>query len=259
VWKTVADMPSDVKAAITRPYTAAELKNVRDIAGIDRVMTVPQDQRPKLLMVIGPAGAGKSSCLRKACDMMNLDLETFVQIDGDEFRTAHGGYNEHIKQNLAVGYQGAFKYVQANSTWENLKHELKTEAVQKRKNLCWGACSASKLKHVRKLPNFQDYDIYVLGLMVDWEEIYDRGHNRSELIGRGHKPNIKNWECALRDIVKLCDETMSKGCMVIENTDFAHPRVIYSRIGQSEDLAAESAKKLATQGLALSPQGKTGA
>ena len=66
--------------------------------------------------------------------MMDLDLSQFVQIDADELRTAHGAmvltqsprmsqsvrsgkctgsYNEHIKTNMTVGYDGRAATVSA--------------------------------------------------------------------------------------------------------------------------------------------------
>ena len=59
-------MPSDVRTEICRDYLPSEVAHIRKITAIDSAPEVQAEERPKVLIVIGPAGAGKSSCLKKA-------------------------------------------------------------------------------------------------------------------------------------------------------------------------------------------------
>merc|ERR1711935_605466 len=106
----------------------------------------------------------------------------------------------------------------------------------------WCSCTEGKMDFVRNLPNFKDYEINIVALVVRWDEIEARGINRAEAIGRHRSRNPVEWDQSLTDISSLCHESRSKQCIVFENSDFDHPRVIYSRINRLEDLAASIGK-----------------
>eukprot|EP01050_Picozoa_sp_SAG11_P007555 SAG11_NODE_635_length_8040_cov_3.233472_8_plen_191_part_00 len=72
VWHEAAQMPAAVRAELCRPLNAVEVRACRDCTGIDRIRPVPHGSAPQLLVVIGPAAAGKSKLLPRAAAHLGL-------------------------------------------------------------------------------------------------------------------------------------------------------------------------------------------
>lgn len=241
MWLTPDQMPPDVKAALSRPYSKSEMEHARVLSSIDVVAPVPQGQKPKLLLMMGPPGAGKSSLLPHASKLLDLDLDTFVNVDGDDCRTAHGGWNDVIETgsaHKAYGYEGAMDYAKRNGGHVNrLKDQLRIEAMHDRKNLMFGLVKSDKVRCLMELPEIDDYEIVVFGLMVDFEECMDRNLNRMQENGRRSNFEKTQWLSVMDDMVMMVGESYSHRALVMDNTNFGHPKILYSRTTRLNDLA----------------------
>ena len=238
LWVPLDRMPPLARAELIRPYTAAEVSECRRVTQIDRVEAVPAGKPPQLLVVIGPAGAGKSTGLPRAAKQMNLDLDTFVSVDGDDLRSVHGGWREHIEQRQMTGYIGALNEIK-QASWAKYKDEIKIEAIQSRKNLMFSCAKGSKMDGFTQLRQFADYEVNIFGLMVDFRVSSLREKNRTQVNGRSSNYTRKEWLATMGDIQKLCQEGSCKQALVIDNSDFSQPRVVYSRTSRHADLALE--------------------
>ena len=72
-----------------------------------------------------------------------------MNVDGDDMRTAHGGWNDVIETGAAhkaYGYEGAMGYASKNGAHVNtLKDQLRIEAMRDRKNLMFGLVKSEKV------------------------------------------------------------------------------------------------------------------
>jgi len=226
-------VPKEWRDDLERDYTPEEMQNARDLTGIDQATPVPPGGRPRCILLLGPPGAGKSSCMPKAAAILNLTLENFATVDGDDLRSCHLAWKKRIDEEDVYGYADCFQvFKKAQQKWrgkhDTLKIELTTEAQRDKKNVV--VCDTKINKHV--LDNFrsQNYEVIVVGLVVSQHESDMRNKNRGQQIGRFGDSSPTAWNVCMDALRFLTQPDQSERVVVFDTTDLSNPTVIFSRL-----------------------------
>ena len=87
-----------------------------------------------------------------------------------------------------------------------------------------------------ELPEFNDYEVVVFGLMVDFEECMDRNLNRMQQNGRKSNFQKTQWLSVMDDMLMMVGESYSHRALVMDNTTFGRPKILYSRTTRLNEL-----------------------
>eukprot|EP00756_Hemistasia_phaeocysticola_P004243 Hpha_TRINITY_DN12710_c0_g1::TRINITY_DN12710_c0_g1_i1::g.114115::m.114115 len=221
-------MPEHLKALVGRPFTPEEIALVEADC---RLHTAPSIKhvKPKVLYIVGPAGAGKSS-IRPACEkLLDISLDDYVEIDGDDIRNRHMGWQQ-VLADMHVGYRDSMSVL--SKPVEALKKNIVNEAIRLRKNLVisqTGQNTEKFAKEAQKMHMAHDYIIDMVGLVVSMHEAGCRAINRSHENGRWHEPSWSKWNQIMKSIQYLMSERRCDNCIIFDNENFEDPRLIYTR------------------------------
>jgi len=219
--------PDWLKAELLRPYTQEELQACRVVSGIDKAASVPEGTKPTVLVVIGPGAAGKSTALPMANKTLDIVVDEFVMVDGDDLRSCHQGWKAHIEQENVHGYKDAFDIFRDNPDMK-MKEKLMKESMESRKNLVV-PINKSKPGILQKFKD-KDYKVFVLAMLTSAEESKARCINRANENGRYPGAQKVAYLQCLDDLVELCRPEHSDKVVVIDSTDFANMKTVFSRI-----------------------------
>eukprot|EP00928_Gymnodinium_smaydae_P034358 TRINITY_DN24367_c0_g4_i1.p1 TRINITY_DN24367_c0_g4~~TRINITY_DN24367_c0_g4_i1.p1 ORF type:complete len:334 (-),score=67.74 TRINITY_DN24367_c0_g4_i1:79-1080(-) len=219
--------PDDVREQLARDCNDAELQACRDATGIDRVAPAAEGEAPEVLIIIGPSGAGKSMVLPKAAEMFGVDLSKFAHVDGDDMRSCHTAWKEHIVNDTANGYLDAYDIYVANKGNKDLKKKYSKECLKQRKNVIfpWTNIEQAALDLIKEM----GYKVYILGLVISRAESDCRQKNRAEMNGRWADTPEKKWLVTMDHLSQLCDPTHSEKVLVFESTDVLNMQLVYTR------------------------------
>lgn len=229
-------VPDEWRSELERDYTPEEMQAARDLTGIDKATPVPDDVRPRCVFLLGPPGAGKSTCLPRAAVVLNVTLDNSVTIDGDDLRSCHAAWVKRIDSDPVNGYSDSFQvFKKAQRRWrgefDTLKIQLTTEAQKQRKNVI--ICDTKANKQV--LENFRsmNYEVIVIGLLIsqkEWRPLGGQLRAWGRSGGAGERSEVRTVgisrpkQCAIK--ARTLDEVRWK---------FAHPNT-RSRLGPGRDL-----------------------
>eukprot|EP00429_Kryptoperidinium_foliaceum_P102973 CAMPEP_0176256110 /NCGR_PEP_ID=MMETSP0121_2-20121125/37377_1 /TAXON_ID=160619 /ORGANISM="Kryptoperidinium foliaceum, Strain CCMP 1326" /LENGTH=326 /DNA_ID=CAMNT_0017595937 /DNA_START=35 /DNA_END=1015 /DNA_ORIENTATION=+ len=225
-------VPDEWRSELERDYTPEEMQAARDLTGIDKATPVPDDVRPRCVFLLGPPGAGKSTCLPRAAVVLNVTLDNSVTIDGDDLRSCHAAWVKRIDSDPVNGYSDSFQvFKKAQRRWrgefDTLKIQLTTEAQKQRKNVI--ICDTKANKQV--LENFRsmNYEVIVIGLLISQKESDARNRNRGQEIGRFGDASPKAWHVCMDALKWLTQPEHSDRVVVFDTTDLSNPKVVFSR------------------------------
>eukprot|EP00755_Sulcionema_specki_P030133 Sspe_Gene.93668::Locus_66230_Transcript_1_1_Confidence_1.000_Length_1697::g.93668::m.93668 len=228
VWEDT--MPDHVRALLSRDYTPEERKAVEAVCRLHEAPSVPLGKTPRVLYILGPAGAGKSTIRQQVERLLSIDMEGYVEIDGDDMRNMHKGWMDVTMGLSHVGYRDAMgavsKYI------DRCKLEIIEEAIRRRKNLIISQTGQNHLKFLKELERMRGehgYVIDLIGLVVSMGEAGCRAINRAHECGRWHQPHLDKWDQVMASIKHLMHPQRSDNCIIFDNQDFNNPRTIYTR------------------------------
>lgn len=231
------ETPADVATLVARPFSPAEVLDCRKRFNMDAPKHVAG---PRALIVAGVAAAGKSSIVPKVEAMFNIDLNNYVQIEGDALREAHGGWDLAISQDKSVGYKDMF-----NKHFKKISKEKKTELMEEafvnRQNVLWPSVARDKAALLKLIERFTEmgYKVDLVGLVVGLHESEVRSACRGHDIGRWHTSNQASWDQTYETIIALCDPQAGVDRAVIyNNQNFGNPKILYARSYTLTDLKA---------------------
>jgi len=109
--KWIAKLPECFKKEASRELTEAEIEAAKGTCGVLTSMAAT-DRKPKLIVTIGAAGAGKSCKMKECFEKFEAEQKNVVISDGDEVRDQHAGIQAALKltkKNLLAGLEGEEK------------------------------------------------------------------------------------------------------------------------------------------------------
>eukprot|EP00659_Diplonema_papillatum_P010692 gene10692-16449_t len=203
VWKK--DMPETVKQKIDRDFTPAEVEKIEATIRLHSAPPQPSDVSPRAIVIIGPAAAGKSAVSSRTEDMLQISLNDYVEIDGDEFRSCHFGWMSVLKGDKTTGYHDALNILLKYT--RKLKKRVLEEALTNRKNIILPTTGSNfeKLSKEVEEVRARGYRIDVIGLVVSYKEARARALNRAHENGRWNDGGWNKWESAMRAITYFMD------------------------------------------------------
>jgi len=235
VWHN--ETPPDVAQHVSRPFSEAECLDARKRFNMDAPKFV---EAPRALIVAGVAAAGKSSIVPMVEAMFNINLNDYVQIEGDALREAHAGWDWAITRDKSVGYKDMFdKHFKQISKAK--KTELMEEALAKRQNVLWPSVARDKAALLELVQRFTDmgYKVDLVGLVVGLHESETRSAVRGHDIGRWHTSDQASWDATYETIMTLCvPQNGVDRAVVYDNQDFGKPKILYARSYTLTDLGA---------------------
>eukprot|EP01059_Diplonema_ambulator_P019603 TRINITY_DN331_c1_g1_i1.p1 TRINITY_DN331_c1_g1~~TRINITY_DN331_c1_g1_i1.p1 ORF type:complete len:346 (+),score=78.16 TRINITY_DN331_c1_g1_i1:100-1038(+) len=227
VWQD--KMPEEVRKKVDRDFTPEEVKEIEDAIHLHSAPTQPMDIDPRAIFVIGPAAAGKSAVRPKTEEMLQIKLDDYVEIDGDEFRNKHDGWMSVLNNDKTMGYREALNVLLPYT--RNLKKKFLKTAMANRRNIILPSTGSNleKLKKEVEDVRAQGYRVDVIGLVVSYKEARARALNRAHENGRWNDGTWKKWESAMEAILYFMDPSRSDMCIIFDNQDFLNPQTIYTR------------------------------
>ncbi|CAJ1397122.1 unnamed protein product [Effrenium voratum] len=212
-------------AALSRDMSEDELRAVRQAARLDAVPAVEAPERPAVLVIIGPSGAGKTMIAPLAAEKFGLDFDCFAEVDGDQMRGCHNVWRQHVVEDHENGYFDAYEVYTSNKKNKGLKVQYLTELLKARKNVIYPDT------HVKDedlaLMKEQGYQIYTLALLISRAESDCRQRNRAEETGRWSGTPMKKWLATMADVLKMCD--VADQVLAYDSTDVLSPRLVLAR------------------------------
>eukprot|EP00755_Sulcionema_specki_P014347 Sspe_Gene.56412::Locus_31034_Transcript_2_3_Confidence_0.333_Length_1554::g.56412::m.56412 len=227
VWQDT--MPPEVREKVDRDFTPEEVQTIEDTIHLHSAPSNPDDIPPRAIFVIGPAAAGKSAVRHKTEDILQIKLEDYVEVDGDEFRKAHKGWIGVLNGDPTTGYRDALNILLPYT--RKLKKRILSDAMSQRKNIILPSTGSNFEKLVKEVDSVraQGYRVDVIGLVVSYTEARARALNRAHENGRWNDGTWEKWEAAMHAIKHFMDPSRSDWCIVFDNEDFTKPSTIYTR------------------------------
>eukprot|EP01065_Artemidia_motanka_P007539 TRINITY_DN13765_c0_g1_i1.p1 TRINITY_DN13765_c0_g1~~TRINITY_DN13765_c0_g1_i1.p1 ORF type:complete len:578 (+),score=91.88 TRINITY_DN13765_c0_g1_i1:58-1734(+) len=222
-------MPDEIRQRVGRPFTPDEVASIERDCRLHTASSVPGRRMPKVLYIIGPAGAGKTTIRPHAEKLLGINLSNYVEIDGDDIRNHHGAWQEVLADQW-VGYRDAMSVL--SKPVEAVKDSIVTRAVAQRKNLVISQTGQNTMKFEREMKRMHlefGYVIDMVGLVVSMHEAGVRAINRSHENGRWHEPSWDKWNSVMKSIRFLMSENRCDNCIVFDNENFDEPQTIYTR------------------------------
>lgn len=227
VWKD--KMPEDVRAVVDRDFTPEEVQQIEEKINLHTAPSQPEDVEPRAMFFIGPAAAGKSSVRGKTEEMLQITLDEYVEIDGDEFRERHKGWQRVLREDLTTGYKDALSVLLPYT--RKMKKRILAEAIEKRQNILLPSTASNFEKLQKEVDSVKSkgYRVDVVGLIVSFREARARALNRAHENGRWNDGTVEKWESAMKAIHHFAGPEKSDWCIVFDNQDFENPTTIFSR------------------------------
>eukprot|EP01013_Petalomonas_cantuscygni_P039693 TRINITY_DN71241_c0_g1_i1.p1 TRINITY_DN71241_c0_g1~~TRINITY_DN71241_c0_g1_i1.p1 ORF type:complete len:392 (-),score=83.81 TRINITY_DN71241_c0_g1_i1:231-1406(-) len=239
--------PEHIAAALRRDFTVSEIEAARKAAKLPVFPLppgsassggagsaggggpFPQPQaHPTAVLVLGPIASGKSHMRRKAAKLLHINLADFVEIDANEIRNAHAGWAAAVDDPTA-GYMDAWSLIKPQVY--KLQRSFMRTALRMRLNVIvpWTASVRAKtLRHYSELVS-AGYRVDVVGLVVSYQTAVQRMQNRAHLTGRYASLSLVKWDEGLQAISYVASPDVSSSAVVLDNTNFQAPRLLYSR------------------------------
>ena len=219
--------PPSVREKLSVGYTASEKENIEHVCRLHAAPSVKGS--PRVLYILGPAGAGKSCILEQAQSLLDIAIADFVEVEGDVLRDCYGAWQQELQFNSHIGYKDSMSIISVHV--DKVKSELITKAVDMRKNLLISKTGQNLKDFQREVQDFRElgYIIDVIGLVVSKSEAGTRARNRAHENGRWHEPSFKKWLNVMSSIRFLMHDGRSDNCIVFDNQDFNNPTPIYVR------------------------------
>lgn len=178
----------DGKLNTKRSYVQERLDLHKQIVGdiIGEVQPVPADKKPVVVFLMGPAGAGKTTCINHILDKTK---NTFVEVGVDnvmeripEFKEATNlGQDENGSMITA---KDAFKIAKVEAIYLNT--DLRRKVQQSRRNMIYDA-TGQNLNHYLNMieqTKREGYDVQVYYVDVELDQVKQRAKDRAEVNGR---------------------------------------------------------------------------
>lgn len=199
------DLGQSLENRIGREFSAAERSAARSAAGFDAARST---SRPHAVWLIGPSASGKSTLTPRAAQWTGMDEHGYVTVDGEFFRDAHGGYQAALESghNNGCVWWGAYTLIRENVNKE--KQLMLREAVEAGKNLAIPSTCLRKSQcvDVAAMLLERGYQVHIVGIYGEKEEIIHRGKKRAATKGKRYDP--REFILALRQfapMLRLCN------------------------------------------------------
>eukprot|EP00656_Telonema_subtile_P016466 TRINITY_DN1869_c0_g1_i4.p1 TRINITY_DN1869_c0_g1~~TRINITY_DN1869_c0_g1_i4.p1 ORF type:complete len:286 (+),score=87.07 TRINITY_DN1869_c0_g1_i4:196-1053(+) len=206
------NLPAPWKPKCQRPLNEDEVDDMRARAQIASAQPV-QGRRPKLVIELGCAGAGKSTRIGECFDNFGVDSANIVLADGDLVRASHRElseilnltkgallsklheeghssllkvYTEQMRgqpEHMLVGFQDCGEWCYSSSG--GMKEQLSREALADRKDLLL-ALTAAKQYYVSIIKDAiaLGYEVHVAAFCVQPSTLLKRQVHRAHSTGR---------------------------------------------------------------------------
>ena len=204
VWQDT--MPEDVRKKVDRDFDELEIHEIEEAIHFRSAPSMTEDIDPRAIFVIGPAAAGKSAVRPQTESMLQINLDDYVEIDGDEFRNKHKGWMS-VLSDRTTGYKDALNILLPYT--RKLKKRLHAECIAARKNIVLPSTASNFAKLQREVEEVRKhgYRIDVIGLVVSYKEARARALNRAHENGRWNDGTWEKWEASMRAIQYFMDPT----------------------------------------------------
>jgi len=206
------NLPRPWRALVTRPLNETEIEDMRVRAQITSAQPV-EGRRPKLVLELGCAGAGKSSRVSECYERFGVEKLNLVLADGDLVRESHTELNsilninrgelldrlqkeghsslfkvyseqtKSVPDSMLVGFQDCGEWCYSSSA--GMKEQLAREALVSRKDFLL-ALTAAKTHYVQIIKEAVDagYEVHVAAFCVQPSTLLTRQVNRAHSTGR---------------------------------------------------------------------------
>lgn len=198
------DMGESLDREIGKAFTQEELTEAYKRSGF---YDAKPSNRPAAMWLIGPSACGKSTLAPLSADWVGMQSDKYVTIDGEYFRDCHHGYQYALTAGQQRGcvWWGAYVGIRENINHE--KQKLLQLAVQDRKHLMIPSTCLRKSQcvDVVQMLRANGYEIHVVGVYGDKDEIVQRGRSRAMQKGKRYDP--REYEIALTrfaPMLRLC-------------------------------------------------------
>eukprot|EP00656_Telonema_subtile_P005186 TRINITY_DN12357_c0_g1_i1.p1 TRINITY_DN12357_c0_g1~~TRINITY_DN12357_c0_g1_i1.p1 ORF type:complete len:351 (-),score=90.18 TRINITY_DN12357_c0_g1_i1:141-1193(-) len=226
IWEEAT--PPELRPLVSRDLTPKELRAARKACNVN----APRDlERPRVLIVLGVAAAGKSTIVPQVEKLLDIKLEDYVAVEGDALREAHCGWQEAISEDSSRGYKDMFdKYLKKHT--KNLKNDLLREALNNRQNVLWpmvGKDTTATMVLVKTMKE-HGFAVDLVGLVVGHKEACARSVNRAHQIGRWNWSGLDAWDDTYKTLTTLSDPaTGVDRVLVFDNHNFGQIKLLYAR------------------------------
>ena len=203
IWEDT--MPPEVRSKVDRDFLDDEVAKIEEAIHLHSAVSNEEGMQPRALFLIGPAAAGKSAVRRRTEEMLQIVLDDYVEIDGDEFREQHMGWMEVLKGDMTTGYKDALNVLLRYT--RVLKKRILATAMEQRKNILLPSTGSNFQKLIDEAEKVRQagYRVDVVGLVVSHNETRARALNRAHTNGRWNVVTKEKWESAMKAIVHFAD------------------------------------------------------
>lgn len=215
-WK---QLPEHLKKLVNRPLTADEITKAKEDMKLFSPATISSEQTPHGIIVIGTAGAGKSSLIPSLSNWIpGFNENQYALLDGDILRKNHLAY-QTVSSEETVAYSDAWKIVKPY--FASIKKSILKQIINENRNVIIPT-GVHSLRYYHELKE-HGYRITLIGVYVDFQLARYRGLNRAEWTGRSYTGSFKHWQTGLNDMLSLA-EIHKESIIIIDNNDFNHPK-----------------------------------
>lgn len=171
--------PGDTKATVKDPERA-ELHSAITDHFIGKAKSVPKDETPVAVLMMGAPASGKSSMVK------GLDTSTFAKVDPDGIKEKLPEYRDGVAQK----HRPSAMNVHEESSW--LAKKIRDQAIGERKNILFDGTGRNQKGYEDLITKLKDkgYKVTLMMAHVDKETGKDRALKRAEHTGRWVKPDF---------------------------------------------------------------------
>jgi len=257
--KWIKVLPDVFKNEAARFLHDTEIEKVKEISNAARA-TVPEGRAPKLILMIGAAGTGKSFKQAECFEKFKADNTNVVISDGDDVRSCHAGIQaalnldkktlldalegaekedytkqlEGVSDDCPIGFEDCSKWVYGKT--DKVKIQLQEEGMADKKDMLLALTAIKpQFKPVIDDAVAAGYVIYTAGFVVKPDVLLERQMGRAQKSGRmiTVDKSIKNDDLlasthvkqekaiqGMQDLLALSEKTGGYGIIFDNTPDF---------------------------------------
>jgi len=235
-----------------RPFTAEEGDALR-AALFD---SKPSQPHPALLLMSGPPGAGKSTCRDFICRHLGIDPGHLVQIDSDEMRPFHRGWQRLVALRDADGVGIAFADAQAlgSQACAAAKATLAALALEGGKHMTLTSVKKDKWAAAVEQAKAAGYTVHLAVVTAPLAELHARATGRAHEGGRvtTHQ-TVDTLEALILHVQRLAPTATGSVLVVGNGTPGAGPAVLLAAPAAAAAADPAALDRALRTGFALPP------
>ena len=193
------ELSAELRRALHRSFHRDEIRLAQKRAGLG---VATQQQSPTAIWLVGPSAAGKSFMAKDVALDLGIpplgDGTDAVLVDGQTFRSAHGGYQEVVSEGYKLHCVWRQAYPALRQELEKHKQRLLQEAARRKLNViiphtCYLLSECAAWLQNLDRHGYKNHVVMVLG---DRHLVERRGMARAHLSGKRYAP--EEWKATVQ-------------------------------------------------------------